>query len=305
MTESPTAREATIRALLRRLRGYCPSARTLRWLGEEHDTFRHVAAAEGFTEAAPDETAEVAVAYCPDESFTGPLPAEFLLVVARDCHVTDPAPALLSRRAATKHLPLGEWITGWARPLLVSPAVAHRLWETKWPGHSEWTFGPPGSTASASPLDTAKFLLVTFFGTGLSPVMPATVASAFFVPLGLAVLWGGGGTAFLIACLVLAVLSSLASLWLERWAERRFLAEDPRQFVLDEVAGLSLTWALLPDPITWWGVLLGFVAFRFFDIFKWGVHWVERLPIRGKVLWDDLLAGLYAGIVVRAALSIL
>jgi len=93
--------------------------------------------------------------------------------------------------------------------------------------------------------------------------------------------------------LALALVTSLACLLLEKWAHRHYVAEDPREVVLDEVAGMALALAIagpLPSAI-----LAAFSAFRFFDIFKPGIHWIEERGWPGVIVWDDLLAGLYAG----------
>jgi phosphatidylglycerophosphatase A len=44
-----------------------------------------------------------------------------------------------------------------------------------------------------------------------------------------------------------------------------------------------------------WIIVAAFFAFRFFDIFKPGIHWIEERGWPGTIVWDDLLAGLYAG----------
>jgi phosphatidylglycerophosphatase A len=48
-------------------------------------------------------------------------------------------------------------------------------------------------------------------------------------------------------------------------------------------------------------IAAAFIAFRFFDIFKIGVHWVERRGWPGGIVWDDVLSGLYGGTLVWAA----
>jgi phosphatidylglycerophosphatase A len=57
----------------------------------------------------------------------------------------------------------------------------------------------------------------------------------------------------------------------------------------------------------WWTYALGFAAFRLFDITKPG--WVKRAEHAGPPWWsihgDDLLAGLFAGLLVDAAFLLL
>ena len=77
--------------------------------------------------------------------------------------------------------------------------------------------------------------------------------------------------------------------------------DDPSKVVVDEVAGQWL--ALVPaalDPILF---LIGFLAFRLFDIWKpWPVGWADRSVHGGLgVMLDDMLAGLFAaGVVILA-----
>jgi phosphatidylglycerophosphatase A len=88
---------------------------------------------------------------------------------------------------------------------------------------------------------------------------------------------------------------------LEGWARKHYFAEDPREVVLDEVAGMSLA-LLIAGPGL--GVIIAaFFAFRFFDIFKFGIHWIEKRRIHGTIVWDDLLAGIYAGLLVKVGFS--
>lgn len=83
--------------------------------------------------------------------------------------------------------------------------------------------------------------------------------------------------------------------------------KDPREIVADELAGQSLTFAILTfvlntSPSAKQIVIIsaiGFVLFRIFDIFKpWPVRQLERLPAGYGILADDLMAGVYAGILL-------
>jgi phosphatidylglycerophosphatase A len=69
--------------------------------------------------------------------------------------------------------------------------------------------------------------------------------------------------------------------------------EDPSFVVIDEVAGQMLTFFLVPFSIA--NIILGFAAFRVFDIFKpWPIRKLEPLPHGIGIMADDLLAGVYA-----------
>jgi len=82
---------------------------------------------------------------------------------------------------------------------------------------------------------------------------------------------------------------------------------DPREVVADELAGQALTFLAVPFFITaeistrqiLITTALGFLFFRLFDIFKpWPIRKLEKLPAGWGVLTDDLLAGVFAAIVL-------
>lgn len=85
---------------------------------------------------------------------------------------------------------------------------------------------------------------------------------------------------------------------------------DPSQVVIDEVAGQSLALAVvafaltrlspLAIPLSW--LAAAFLLFRLFDIVKPGpVRRLESLPGGWGIVMDDVLAGLFAGLVGGAA----
>jgi len=79
--------------------------------------------------------------------------------------------------------------------------------------------------------------------------------------------------------------------------------EDPREVVVDELAGYLLTMLWL--PATWLSLSAGFVLFRLFDIWKpWPVRWADA-NVKGGwgAMLDDLLAGLMAHVVLRLLLT--
>jgi phosphatidylglycerophosphatase A len=103
------------------------------------------------------------------------------------------------------------------------------------------------------------------------------------------------------ALLVLAAIVAVGSVPLARAAEQEGGREDPGWFVLDEVAGYLV--AVLWLPLSWPVLALAFLAFRLFDIWKpWPVRRLESVQGGWGVVLDDLMAGVYANILVRLVL---
>lgn len=132
--------------------------------------------------------------------------------------------------------------------------------------------------------------------TGYAPVAPGTVGSL----VGLLILFAiriGGDPMVEVAVLVAVIVSGV---WAAGVVEDQVGKEDPGIVVVDEVAGMLVT--LFWIPLTWPTALLGFVAFRLFDIIKpFPARRAERLPGGWGIVADDVFAGVYAYIVVRLA----
>ena len=82
---------------------------------------------------------------------------------------------------------------------------------------------------------------------------------------------------------------------------------DPREVVADELAGQAVTFLAIPffiPVILTTGQLCiitsgGFLLFRLFDIVKpWPIRKLEKLPKGWGILADDLMAGVFAAIVL-------
>lgn len=79
--------------------------------------------------------------------------------------------------------------------------------------------------------------------------------------------------------------------------------KDSSKVVVDEVAGMAITLLYLPQHIEF--MIVGLVAFRFFDIVKpLGIKKLENLPRGWGVMADDVLAGIYALIIVQLGLQL-
>lgn len=128
------------------------------------------------------------------------------------------------------------------------------------------------------------------FGSGLAKKMPGTLGTLAAIPLYLAL----QSTTSEIYALA-TVFSVLVGIYLCEIAARKLQVHDYGGIVWDEIAGLLLTlWGV---PFSWQNLLLGFVLFRVFDIFKpWPIRWVDRHVAGGLgIMLDDVLAAGFAG----------
>lgn len=144
-------------------------------------------------------------------------------------------------------------------------------------------------------------LLATWFGAGLLPRAPGTWGSLAALPFGVALFWLSGPLGLLAATLAVFLLG----LWASHSYEHAAAVKDPGAIVIDEVAGQWL--ALVPAGLDPLGVVLAFVFFRIFDVAKpWPVGWADR-NLKGAfgIMADDILAGLYAAVLVYATLWLL
>jgi len=153
-----------------------------------------------------------------------------------------------------------------------------------------------------------KRMLTSCFGLGRLPVAPGTWGSLPPVIIFAAMCHFGvsaGPISITMAALVVA-----GSVICVIFAPAIIAATgkgDPREVVADELAGQALTFLAVPFFITaeistrqiLITTALGFLFFRLFDVVKpWPIRKLEKLPKGWGILADDLLAGVFAAIVV-------
>jgi phosphatidylglycerophosphatase A len=133
-------------------------------------------------------------------------------------------------------------------------------------------------------------------GVGYVPWAPGTFGSVLALPL----LIGLGRTGWPASAIVgvVAVACVLAMPVCGRAGRIYGISDSPR-IVLDEVCGMLIAGALLPP--TAWTLALAFAAFRLFDITKPfpASHFDRHVKNGAGVVADDLVAGVYANLVVR------
>jgi phosphatidylglycerophosphatase A len=163
---------------------------------------------------------------------------------------------------------------------------------------SRWTATNWSESKHPGFIDRLAFAIASAGGAGCSPVVPGTVGS--FVTL--VALW-------LIPFSQPALLATLVGvtvlgIWAGGRVERALGTKDPGVVVIDEVAGMILSVLTLPRTV---GVLVAaFVLFRIFDIWKpFPARQSQSLAGGLGVMIDDLIAGLYALLVLLASRAVL
>jgi phosphatidylglycerophosphatase A len=145
-------------------------------------------------------------------------------------------------------------------------------------------------------LATPAGWLACGFGSGLVPVAQGTFGSlAALLP------WLGLRQLSPPLYLLVIVAGFAIGVWACNVASRALGVADHRSLVWDEFIGQWI--ALLPLlvlPAPWWTIVLGFMLFRLFDVWKpWPIRWLDRRVKGGMgVMIDDVVAGAFAAIVL-------
>jgi phosphatidylglycerophosphatase A len=142
-----------------------------------------------------------------------------------------------------------------------------------------------------------------------------TVASVFGIG---SIPKGSGTVAALFVCLVLILvqyifkvdfkdyqtillISSALVTFLGRYSSKivePIWGEDSSKIVIDEVAGMLITLCFVPFSLI--NIALGFVLFRFFDIYKpLYIRHFEKYKNGWGVMLDDVAAGVWANIALQ------
>ena len=144
---------------------------------------------------------------------------------------------------------------------------------------------------------TARAIASGFY-VGYAPVAGGTLGS----------LWG------LVLCLLIPAIwlkwlwFSLPALFLLGvWSSgicEVYWGHDPGRVVIDEIVGMLITVVFLVPSAKI--LIAGFLLFRFFDVVKPPpIRLLEKLPGGWGVMMDDVIAGVYALVVLRALMHFL
>lgn len=140
-----------------------------------------------------------------------------------------------------------------------------------------------------------RLIFLSFFGAGLSKYAPGTMGTLAALPFGFLILHYFGATTLFLAALLLTVISIKE---INKYEEEGGEHDDSR-IVVDEVAGTFIAVSMTASMQNiWLQAFLVFVFFRILDIKKPSfIGMAERKLTGGNgVMWDDILAGFFAGV---------
>jgi phosphatidylglycerophosphatase A len=145
-------------------------------------------------------------------------------------------------------------------------------------------------------MNTDKLIMFAATGLGLGkiPVAPGTFGTLAAIPLIFLGAWMNPGY------LAFSLVSfTLFSVYVADKAEILMGEKDPGCIVIDEIAGFWVTMTLV--PISWITIILGFIAFRFFDILKPGpvAYFEKKFSGGAGIVLDDIMAGVLAALVLK------
>jgi len=127
------------------------------------------------------------------------------------------------------------------------------------------------------------------FGAGLSPIAPGTMGTLVAIPIFIVL-----ATFSPVIYLVTVAIIFLVGCWASGLTAEALGVPDHSGIVIDEIVGYLITMVFV--PITWYWIILGFILFRLFDIWKpWPVSVADRRLKGGfGIMLDDVLAALYS-----------
>ena len=134
----------------------------------------------------------------------------------------------------------------------------------------------------------------TLFGIGYVPVASGTFGSMFAIFIWLIFVEFLSIYYFIILFLfILSVSFYITDIYL-----KKFNKKDPSEVIIDEFIGQSIPLLFIVN-FNAYEVLIAFVTFRFFDIFKiYPINKAEELRDSYGVILDDIIAGIYTLIVI-------
>lgn len=151
-----------------------------------------------------------------------------------------------------------------------------------------------------------NIILATVFGAGYFPKAPGTIGTLvaaiiyFYLP---AQIFDYTISILPVYLFLIMVCLSLISVYICSDAEKT-LGHDDGKIVIDEFFGYFFAVFFLPKTIL--VIFLAFIIFRFFDIVKPPpIFQIQKMKAGWGIMADDILAGIFANVVIRIILLLL
>jgi phosphatidylglycerophosphatase A len=174
---------------------------------------------------------------------------------------------------------------------------------------------PTSTTNSGARKPRVSLAIATAFGLGYLPKAPGTWGSLGGVAISLGMAWivsrkmlqhlnmerdANFWTVGLTpgyAEYVIVVLIAILGVYVADQAAKYAGMKDPQFVVIDEVSGQMITYFFPFTVLNWKSLVLGFILFRVFDIWKpFPARQAESLPGGLGIMADDWIAGIYAAL---------
>jgi phosphatidylglycerophosphatase A len=145
-------------------------------------------------------------------------------------------------------------------------------------------------------------IIAAGLGSGYCPVAPGTAGAALAT-----ILWWilsvflSSGSLVLATALLIVVFTALG-VWSSGVVETVW-GKDPSKVVVDEMVGVWIPLLAVNNENGYYlyYMLLAFVLFRLFDIFKpLGIRKMENIPGGWGIMLDDMVAGIYSLLILMA-----
>ncbi|MDH5258142.1 MAG: phosphatidylglycerophosphatase A [Gammaproteobacteria bacterium] len=151
--------------------------------------------------------------------------------------------------------------------------------------------------------DTQKLFFAKWislgFGSGKIPVAPGTFGTMIGVLIYLLL-----SDINLYLYIAITVAFYFLGVWAAHLYSDHLGVHDHGSIVWDEVVGYMIT--MIAIPAQWQWILLGFILFRLFDIWKpWPIRWLDEKVHGGTgIMIDDVLAGIYAWVILFVTVNL-
>jgi phosphatidylglycerophosphatase A len=144
--------------------------------------------------------------------------------------------------------------------------------------------------------EKAVIFLATGCFLGNIPFAPGTFGSLLGIPLCFAL-----SKVDVFVAAPLTLLFIVFAIWIAQIAEKGFNNTDPGNIVIDEIAGMAVTFIGVPFNLA--AGIFGFLLFRVLDIAKpFPIRRLERSLSGGVgIVLDDVIAGIYSNLILRLA----